>query len=289
MCTILCVLMLFVPFTFFYASAAELGDVNHDGKITATDARLVLRYSAQLTVDENFDPSLADTNGNGKIDATDARNILRYAAKLNIDVKGTPAPTTAAPTTTKRDPSSYKIAVLGDSLVATIGLYDYKGVNNIDFYGKVNLGVSTIFSQKVQGSSRYVIDEVNGRNYDKVVLFIGINEVGNNTSAWGSQYRKVIQGLKQRAPGAEIYAHAIMPISAAASAKNNWGCNNNAINEKNEVVKRIASEEGVHFIDAGEILRNSQGVLPADAASDGIHLNYTYSEKWVRWLLGKIC
>lgn len=280
MCTTLCVLMLFMPFMSLYASAAELGDVNCDGRITAADARQVLRYSAQLSVNENFDPSLADTNGDGKINAADARNILRYSAKLTLDVKGTPA---------LSDPSSYKIAVLGDSLVATIGLYDYKGVDNIDFYGKVNLGVFTIFTQKIQGSSRCVIDEISGRAYDKIVLLIGVNEVSYDTSAWSAQYQKVIQGIKQRNPSAEIYAHAIFPISAAASAKNNYGLNNSAINGKNEVIKSVASKEGVHFIDASEILRNSGGALPADAASDGIHLNYTYSEKWVKWLLEKIC
>lgn len=60
-----------------------LGDVNGDGKITASDARLALRAAASL---ENLDsPSFyaADVNFDYKITAMDARLILRVAAGLD--------------------------------------------------------------------------------------------------------------------------------------------------------------------------------------------------------------
>ena len=60
------------------------GDANGDGKITAGDARIVLRISAQLEkVDKYTQPfDVFDVNGDGKISASDARIILRVAAKL---------------------------------------------------------------------------------------------------------------------------------------------------------------------------------------------------------------
>ena len=58
------------------------GDLNGDGKIQATDARIALRISARLeTADETQNIS-GDVNKNGKIDASDARQILRVAASL---------------------------------------------------------------------------------------------------------------------------------------------------------------------------------------------------------------
>lgn len=59
-----------------------LGDVNGDGRITAADARLALRASAQIEVLTAEQALAADVDLDGKITAADARNILRYSAML---------------------------------------------------------------------------------------------------------------------------------------------------------------------------------------------------------------
>ena len=260
------------------------GDVNGDGKIMSADARLVLRFAVEL--EPNFTDmqiAAADADENGTVNTTDARNILRFAVQIDIDLKGTPSMTT-----TQRDPSTYKIAMLGDSLVATAANYNLYS-DRIDYYGKVNLNVYTIFNRSVTGSSRYVIDEVSNRDYDIVILHLGINEIDYNNTAWGNQYGKVIDALKERAPEAKIVCSAILPISAAASNRNEFGCNNNGINDKNEVIRSVAAEKGVTFIDAGTVLRDSSGVLPAGAASDGIHLTKTYCDTWINWTINQVC
>lgn len=63
-----------------------LGDVNFDGKVNATDARIALRISAKLESVEKYKTgafNAADIDKNGKISALDARKILRVAAKLD--------------------------------------------------------------------------------------------------------------------------------------------------------------------------------------------------------------
>ncbi len=60
------------------------GDVNQDGKVTAADARLTLRYASKLETFSNAQIKAADANADGKVTATDARLILRYAAGLAI-------------------------------------------------------------------------------------------------------------------------------------------------------------------------------------------------------------
>ena len=60
----------------------DLGDVDGDGKVTAADARLVLRRAALLvtfTVEQDW---LADVDDDGAVTARDARIILRVAAGL---------------------------------------------------------------------------------------------------------------------------------------------------------------------------------------------------------------
>ena len=59
------------------------GDSNMDGKVTASDARWTLRYSAKLEVCDNVLTKVAsDINSDGKVTASDARLILRLSAKL---------------------------------------------------------------------------------------------------------------------------------------------------------------------------------------------------------------
>lgn len=60
-----------------------LGDVNGDGYVTASDARLALRSAASLEhLDENS-YNAADVDFNGEVSPADARKILRVAAKID--------------------------------------------------------------------------------------------------------------------------------------------------------------------------------------------------------------
>ncbi|MBR5233087.1 MAG: transporter substrate-binding domain-containing protein [Clostridia bacterium] len=75
------------------AFAFTTGDVTGDGKLTAADARLALRYSAKLETLTDEQIKAADVDNSGKVTASDARKILRVCAKLDppfegIDISG---------------------------------------------------------------------------------------------------------------------------------------------------------------------------------------------------------
>lgn len=59
-----------------------MGDVNGDGKITGTDARLALRAAARLENLSESEMARADLNGDGKITSDEARSILLAGARL---------------------------------------------------------------------------------------------------------------------------------------------------------------------------------------------------------------
>ena len=65
------------------AKTVLLGDIDMSGKVTASDARMALRVSAQLEELEESIIPVADADKNGKITASDARKILRIASKLD--------------------------------------------------------------------------------------------------------------------------------------------------------------------------------------------------------------
>ena len=64
------------------APEVELGDVNGDGRINARDARLLLRYLADMAEDGEICLEAADFNGDGRINARDARAILQKIAGI---------------------------------------------------------------------------------------------------------------------------------------------------------------------------------------------------------------
>ena len=71
-----------------YRAAAEqdqyclCGDVDGDGKVTAADARKILRFAVQLETPDASLLRLADLDGSGAAEAADARTALRIAVAL---------------------------------------------------------------------------------------------------------------------------------------------------------------------------------------------------------------
>lgn len=67
------------------AAARQYGDVNYDGKITAADARIVLRAAVELITLTGEDAKAADVDQNGVIGTGDSRLILRWAIGADYD------------------------------------------------------------------------------------------------------------------------------------------------------------------------------------------------------------
>ena len=72
--TLLCIMML--PMS---ALAGMTGDVDANGKVDSTDARLALRAAVGLDTLTEDAKKAADVDFNNTVDATDARFILRAA------------------------------------------------------------------------------------------------------------------------------------------------------------------------------------------------------------------
>ncbi|MCL2514023.1 MAG: leucine-rich repeat protein, partial [Oscillospiraceae bacterium] len=58
------------------------GDMDGDGKVTAADARLILRYIAKMGTPSDAEIIVGDVNGDNYLNTADARLILRLVAKL---------------------------------------------------------------------------------------------------------------------------------------------------------------------------------------------------------------
>lgn len=103
----------------------EKGDVNHDGKITAADARIALRIAANLEYADEETCVTADITEDGKITAADARLILRKSAKLE---------------NVTQEPDSVKhliknVPILGQYPDYPAGCETVAAVMNLNFFG----------------------------------------------------------------------------------------------------------------------------------------------------------
>lgn len=152
-------------------------------------------------------------------------------------------------------------------------------------YPVVGLDVRTVFTKHVDDSDVVVIDELDGKIFDKVILMFGDNECGwPNRDYFIEKYSQVIDAVKAKQPDAKIYLHAIIPVSSDASAKNECDCNNETIRELNIRIKQLSEDRGVEYIEVPVCLLDGQGNLVDEAASDGVHLNKTYSSVWMSYL-----
>ena len=107
--SILLTVSLLFSFAVIFASAETpaLGDVNNDGKITASDARTTLRASAKLEELSDELLKIADVDFNGRVSAADARIILRVSAKLE-EFKTEETTTQTEETTTQTEETTTK-------------------------------------------------------------------------------------------------------------------------------------------------------------------------------------
>ena len=68
------------------------GDADGDGKITSTDARLILQRAVEKITDEGLQAAQADVDGDGKITSTDARMALQTAVEKTEKPQPKPLP-----------------------------------------------------------------------------------------------------------------------------------------------------------------------------------------------------
>lgn len=175
---------------------------------------------------------------------------------------------------------------IGDSRTEDFMLYS--GLPNATSYAKASLSVSTAFTKDVitapSGGKKTVVEALNFKQFKKVYIMFGINELGwNYPNLFIEKYAELIDAVKKAQPNAIIYIQAIIPVSAERSAKDVI-YNNTRIAQYNNLIYEMAQEKQVYFIDPGSAMVDETGALPADASSDGIHPSKAYCEIWVEYL-----
>lgn len=175
--------------------------------------------------------------------------------------------------------------IIGDS--RTEGFKLYSGVKNASFFCMKAMTIDKIVEGKqvtIDGQSVSVYDLLDAKTYDKVIVGVGLNELGwNHIETFIEDYGKLIDKIKEKQPNATIYLQAVLPVSKAKNDSDKVH-NNAQIYWYNENIIKLASDKEVQFVNPAAALVDGDGYLVAEATTDGVHLNSDYCKVWAKYL-----
>lgn len=174
---------------------------------------------------------------------------------------------------------------IGDS--RTEGMLLFTGLSDTISYADKGLTVDTVFSLPVvkkEGKKIPIMDAMRETDFKKVYIMFGINETGwAYSKLFIEKYSKIIDEVKDINPNAIIYIQEILPVTQTVSKTHSY-IKNDKISEYNKLLRKLAKDEDVYFIDVGKAVSDDNGCLPEDAATDGVHLKKSYCIKWLDYL-----
>ncbi|QAT43530.1 hypothetical protein EQM06_10040 [Aminipila luticellarii] len=175
--------------------------------------------------------------------------------------------------------------IIGDSRVEGFKLYS--GVRNASYFCMKAMTIDKIEEGKtvsVNGKSLSVYDMLDAAAYDKIIVGVGLNELGwNHIETFLEDYGQLIDRIKEKQPNATIYLQAVLPVSKSKNDSDKIH-NNAQVYWYNENIIKLASDKGVQFVNPAAALVDADGYLVAEATTDGVHLNAQYCKIWAEYL-----
>ena len=215
--------------------------------------------------------------------------LTEPAAATETAAPTTVPPTTVPPTTEPVQPvpdeSWFDDALfIGES--RTAGLQGYGRLGKADYFcgeGLTVYGVMAIQTSDVNFTEQTLTDLFSQRQYGKIYIHLGINELGGNLDSYVARYQKLIEEIHQLQPDARIILQSVLALGDGYSTK---ACfSRESIRDINNRIQVLAEENGLHFSDVNQIMTNEEGYLIEEVTFDGCHLYPENYEQWAQWLL----
>lgn len=179
-----------------------------------------------------------------------------------------------------------KVAFIGDS--RTQGLIMYTGLTKINDYSYIGLMVDTAikkeFVKTSDGKKVTLLEDMKNKDINTVYIMLGVNELGwAYPEVFKLKYKELIEKIREIKPNVNIYVQSIIPVTKEIDSTNKY-INNNRIRKYNDLIKELANELDVKYLDVASALVNDEGYLPSQASTDGIHVDRDYCLKWLEYL-----
>lgn len=206
--------------------------------------------------------------------------------------QGTPEPYDFSQSVPEREAvdNSYfeDAAFIGDS--RTDGFLIYSGIGcgeNLTSNGISIFKLGEKKALKIDGQSYTLLEALALKQYGKVYLSLGVNELGYyDDNGFYQAYCNAIDAIRAAQPNAVIYIQGLIPLNEE-KVKESGGADylkNDHLLIYNELMKQAAQDKQVAFLDLNPYFADENGSLPADASKDGVHLKSDYCKKWLEYL-----
>lgn len=180
---------------------------------------------------------------------------------------------------------------IGDS--RTAGLCEYGSLRGTaTFLAKESINVYYLFDHELSYTapdgttdSRTVEDVLDEKQYGKIYVDLGVNELGTGTTeSFYEKYREILEKIREKQPDAIIYIQGIMHVDKALSSTDS-SRNNTVIVQRNEAIATLANGRDIFYIDMNPYVCDDNGDLRDELSGDGVHLKASAYENWDRSLM----
>ena len=173
---------------------------------------------------------------------------------------------------------------LGDS--HTAGFHDYAGLRNATYFTKNGLTVWDATEKhfiELDGKKYTLAEALGTRQFGKIYVMLGINELGaGTTESWAAQYKVVLDTLRQTQPNAIIFIQSMFHTTQEKSESSYF--KNDVINARNAAIAQLADNETVFYLSVNTVFDDETGALRSDYSGDGIHVRAPYYVEWRDYL-----
>lgn len=179
-------------------------------------------------------------------------------------------------------------AFVGDS--RTDGFMIYSGIGNGDNLTSNGLSIFKLASKKtlkIGGENYTLLEALARKEYGKVYLCLGVNELGiYDDEGFYQSYLSAIDSIRATQPKAIIYIQGLIPLNETdvAAAGGREYLKNDRLRVYNDLMRQAAQEKQVVFLDLYTEFADENGELPSGASRDGVHLSKEYCQKWLAYL-----
>lgn len=174
---------------------------------------------------------------------------------------------------------------IGDS--RTVGLCEYGDLGSAEVVADSGMSVYKIFNKKfrtVSGEKKLLETVLSEKEYGKIYLMLGINELGYDFNYTVSKYEELLRRIRELQPEALIFLEGNLHITGEKSKVSTDFTNEN-IDRFNRAVEQMADDKTLFYLDVNELFDDGNGNLSKEYTTDDVHILARYYEEWARWIL----
>lgn len=176
---------------------------------------------------------------------------------------------------------------IGDS--RTVGLSEYADIGNATYAAEVGLTIYSLFDKpimKLQDGSMGTLEQgLKEKQYGKIYLMVGINELGTGTrEKFLETYKEAVKKIQSLQPNAIIFVQGILYVTQERSEGDTY-INNPNIMLRNMDIAKLEDKEHIFYIDVNSVYSDGKGNLAPENTFDNVHLKAACYGQWKEFFM----